>query len=93
MNSICQFGKCTLTDAQLLKLVDEKTDDMFRSQKIPTRHVPALPDEDYDLLIGELLLRFKAVVAQPAPTPCFTSEKDIDLTCPPITMTFNRVNE
>jgi len=91
MNSICQFGKSTLTDAQLLKLVDEKTDDMFRSQQIPTRHVPARPDEDYDLLIGELLLRFRAMMMQPNYTPYPTSEKDADITCPP--MTINLVNK
>ena len=58
MNAIVSFRLCKLTDQELIERIDQQTDDMFRSQKLPARHIPARPDQDYDLLIGELLLRF-----------------------------------
>lgn len=60
MNAITSFRLCTLSDQELLQKIDELTDAMFLTQKVPSRHIPARPDQDYDLLIGELLLRFKA---------------------------------
>ena len=59
MNAICSFRKCSLSDIELLVKVDRFTDDIYRLNVIPSRHVPALPNDDYDLLIGELLLRFR----------------------------------
>ena len=59
MNAICGFRKCTLTDNELLALIDKLTDDMYRLHEVPSRHVPAQPNKDYDLLVGELLLRFR----------------------------------
>ncbi len=59
MNTIASFRECTLTDEELINLVDEMTDKMYKNGKIPNRNIPARPNEDYDLLIGELLLRFK----------------------------------
>lgn len=57
MNAIASFRKCSLSTIELIAKIDVKTDVMFKSQKIPTRHIPAQPNEDYDLLIGELVLR------------------------------------
>lgn len=57
MNGICQFRKCTLSDDELLKKVDKLTDEMYQIGKIPTRNIPARPNDDYDLLVGELILR------------------------------------
>lgn len=59
MNAIASFRKCTLTNEELLQKVDSITDEIYQSGKIPTRHIPAQPNNDYDLLVGELLLRFK----------------------------------
>lgn len=59
MNSIASFGLCTLSDEELLQKVDATCDNMYRTGNIPPRHVPARPDSDFDLLVGELLLRFK----------------------------------
>jgi len=60
MNEIVNFRKCTLTDKDLLEKVDEYTDKLFKGDKnILTRHIPARPNEDYDLLIGEIIYRFK----------------------------------
>lgn len=59
MNDLSQFRKCTLTDEQLLKAVDTETDKMFEINIVPKKHIPARPDNDLDLLIGELILRFK----------------------------------
>ena len=58
MNGIVQFRKCTLTDQELIDAVDKMTDEMYKDGKIPMRHIPARPDKDYDLLIGEMIVRF-----------------------------------
>lgn len=58
MNAICQFRKCTLSDDELIKKVDQLTDGIYKNGQIPTRNIPARPDDDYDLLVGELILRF-----------------------------------
>ena len=57
MNGIVSFRKCTLSTIELIAKVDSQTDVMFTKQEVPTRHIPARPNEDYDLLIGELVLR------------------------------------
>jgi hypothetical protein len=64
MNSITNFRECTLTDQELLQKIDKLTDQIYdgNDDKFPKclyRHIPARPNDDYDLLIGELLLRFK----------------------------------
>lgn len=58
MNTIAQFRKCTLSDDELLLEVDQQTDKMYKDGKIPDRQSPARPNKDYDLLVGELILRF-----------------------------------
>ena len=59
MNAIVQFRKCTLTDSELIKRVDKLVDGMYKPPyKVPAGHIPAKPDDDFDLLIGELLVRF-----------------------------------
>lgn len=58
MNAITKFRLCTLTDDELLGAVDAATDQMYQTGRIPDRHIPARPDADFDLLIGELICRF-----------------------------------
>lgn len=58
MNAIVNFRLCKLSDKELIEKVNKLTDEMYENQKVPTRHIPARPDADYDLLIGELLVRF-----------------------------------
>lgn len=58
MNSIVNFRLCKLSDAELLNKVDEMTDQMFHNMELPPRNIPARPNEDYDLLVGELVVRF-----------------------------------
>ncbi len=58
MNAIVSFRKCTLSDEELLNKVDKMTDEMYQSQKVPTRQIPARANDDYDLLVGELVMRF-----------------------------------
>lgn len=41
MNAIASFRLNTLTDDELLRLVDKKTDEIFKTQKVPTVHIPA----------------------------------------------------
>lgn len=58
MNALVNFNLYKLSDLELLEKVDSLTDIMFKEQKVPTRHIPARPNEDYDLLVGELIKRF-----------------------------------
>lgn len=39
-------------------MVDKAIDNMYKSGKTPTRNIPARPNEDFDLIAGELLIRF-----------------------------------
>jgi len=65
MNGIVSFRLCKLSDEELLQKVDKQTDRIFDIQRVPSRNVPADPNEDYDLLVGELLLRFKERLSPP----------------------------
>jgi hypothetical protein len=58
MNAIASFRLCILSNENLIAELDKATDKMFIHQKVPIRHIPAQPNSDYDLLIGELILRF-----------------------------------
>lgn len=62
MNGIVSFRLCTLTDEELVKKVDELTDKIYQDGKIPSRHIPAQPNNDYDLLVGELCVRFNKLI-------------------------------
>lgn len=62
MNGIVSFRLCTLDDEALLKAVDLAVDEMYQTGKIPSRRIPARPNKDFDLLIGELIVRFKEKV-------------------------------
>ncbi len=59
MNSIASFGLCTLTDQELIKKVDSLTDRIYTDRDVILRHIPARPNDDYDLVIGALVLRFQ----------------------------------
>jgi hypothetical protein len=63
MNSICKFRKCTLTTSELIekfdKLIDAIYDKKSDLDKLFARHIPARPNEDFDLLAGEILLRLE----------------------------------
>lgn len=61
MNDIAGFRLCKLDNDELIKRVDAGCDEMYRTGKIPDRHIPAQPDRDFDLLLGELLQRFDAL--------------------------------
>ena len=65
MNGICKFRTCELSDEELLKKVDALTDEMYKTGKVPNRHIPAQVNNDYDLLVGELILRFAELKAKP----------------------------
>jgi len=39
-------------------------DNLTRNDGVPMRHIPARPDEDYDLLVGELLVRFDQLTSK-----------------------------
>ena len=55
---LIQFRKCTLTDKPLAEAVSAGLIQMYQRGSVPTRHIPARPDEDFDLLVGELIVRF-----------------------------------
>lgn len=60
MNALVSFGLCDLSDEELIRKVDEMTDEMYTTGIVPSRHIPARPNKDYDLLVGELCKRFYA---------------------------------
>lgn len=62
MNAIVRFRMCQLNDEELLKKIDMLTDSMYQTGRIPDRRIPARPDDDYDLLVGELIKRYEEVV-------------------------------
>lgn len=62
MNALVDFRLCTLSDQELLEKVDKLTDQMFQEQKLPSKHIPARPNDDYDLLVGELIKRFYTLI-------------------------------
>jgi len=64
MNALCSFRLCKLSNEDLLKKVDELTDNMFKTGRFPDTQIPARPNQDYDLLIGELLIRFKTLTEE-----------------------------
>lgn len=70
MNALVTFRLCKLSDEDLLKKVNEGIDNLYIEGKIPPRNIPARPDSDFDLLVGELIMRFK--------------ERDTTLTVTPI---------
>ena len=56
---LVQFKKCSLTDNELAEAVAEGLCKMYSEPvSVPSRHIPARPDEDFDLLVGELVVRF-----------------------------------
>ena len=59
MNAIVSFRLCKLSTDEILNKLEEQCDNMYRDQKIPTRNVPARPDEDFDLLLGECIMRYR----------------------------------
>jgi len=61
MNAITSFGLCTLSNEELLEAVDSRCDEMYQKGMIPDRHIPARPNEDFDILVGELILRFSEI--------------------------------
>lgn len=50
--------KCTLTDLELVEKIEEKVHTMCVTRKVPTMSIPANLDEDLDLLVTELAVRY-----------------------------------
>lgn len=56
---LIQFRKCTLTDKALAEAVAAGLMKMYKEPvSVPSRNIPARPDEDFDLLVGEIVVRF-----------------------------------
>ena len=56
---IVQFRKCTLSDKELAEKVAEGLNKMYTEPvSVPPRHIPAQPDNDFDLIVAELIVRF-----------------------------------
>lgn len=56
---IVNFRLCTLTDDELVKSLSDKLCCMYEPPYVlPSRSIPAKPNEDFDLLLGELIVRF-----------------------------------
>ena len=56
---LVQFRKCTLTDRGLAEAVAKGMNEMYTDPvSVPARQIPARPDEDFDLITGELIVRY-----------------------------------
>ena len=56
---IAEFRLCTLSNDQLIKAVADGLIEMYNEPaKVPSRHIPARPDKDFDLLVAEMIIRF-----------------------------------
>jgi len=56
---LVQFRKCTLTDRDLAEAVAKGMNEMYTDPiSVPTRQIPARPNEDFDLITGELIVRY-----------------------------------
>lgn len=56
---VAQFITCTLTDQELADAVAEGLCKMYQPPfRVPDRHIPAQPNNDFDLLVAELIMRF-----------------------------------
>ena len=64
MNGLVSFRLCKLSNEELIEKVDKTLDEMYQTNKIPLRHIPARPDSDFDLLVGEMIMRFGEMVGK-----------------------------
>ena len=55
---LIQFRLCKLKDKELMQRVADHLNEMYETGNLPSRHIPAQSDNDFDLLIGELIVRF-----------------------------------
>lgn len=55
---LIQFRLCKLDDKELAARVAERLATMYKTGRLPSRNVPARPDDDFDLLVAELIVRF-----------------------------------
>jgi len=56
--ALCNFGLCDLSDHELAARVSAGMEQVYESGKVPARRVPADPNSELDLLIGEMTRRF-----------------------------------
>lgn len=54
---LVNFRLCTLSDKQLAEKVSKRLIEMYETGNVPIRNIPARPNEDFDLLVGELIYR------------------------------------
>ena len=64
--ALCNFRLCKISDTDLAERVAAHLTKMYQTGQLPSRNIPAQPDEDFDLLLGELLIRFTEKTAAQA---------------------------
>ena len=76
---LCGFRLCTLTDEELLQRIAFGLQAMYSEPaSVPTRNIPARPNEDFDLLVGELMIRFMYAIGEeniPYNAPTFIPDR------------------
>ena len=55
---LIQFRLCKLENKELCERVAKALNKMHTTGDLPSRHIPAQPDKDFDLLVAELIVRF-----------------------------------
>lgn len=58
---LIQFRLCELGNKELCLKIAEELNSMYQTGKVPSRNIPARPDEDFDLLVAELIVRFAEI--------------------------------
>lgn len=62
---LIQFRLCKLENKELAERVAAALNQMYDTGRLPVREIPARPDDDFDLLIGELIVRFMEATNTP----------------------------
>lgn len=56
---------CTLSNDDLIDKIDNELQKMCFTRRVPLMSIPAKPNEDFDLMIAELLVRYMAALETP----------------------------
>jgi len=66
---LCNFRLCNLSDSELSARVMHRLNAMYKTGVVPSRHIPARPHSDFDLLVGEMAVRLIAKSELPQDKP------------------------
>ena len=56
--------KCDLKNKELIERIELHIDDMYKTGRLPVRTIPAKPNNDFDLLVSELIVRYENLLEE-----------------------------